>query len=68
MLLTSKNDESDGIKTFEGYSSLYHASQSHLQISKNVNLCYGLYRRKSVTFEMRVTFLQLHPCKKNTSF
>ena len=50
MLLSSKNDESDGIKTFEGLFFLYHASQLHLQTNKNVNLCYGLYRRKSVTF------------------
>ena len=45
MLLSSKNDESDGIKTFEVYFSYITLANK-----QKVNLCYGLYRRKSVTF------------------
>ena len=50
MLLSSKNDESDGIKTFEVYSSYIKLASNIFKQTKNVNLCYGLYRRKSVTF------------------
>ena len=51
MLLSSKNDEYDGIKTFEVYSSDMYImySQYYLQTNKNINLCYGIYCRKSVT-------------------
>ena len=68
MLLSSKNDESDGIKIFEVYSSYITLASSIFKQTKNANLCYGLYRRKSVTFEMRIPFLYLRPCKKYTSF
>ena len=43
-------------QNFWGLFFLYHASQLHLQTNKNVNLCYGLYRRKSVTFWNEGTF------------
>ena len=52
MLLSSKYDESDGIKTFVVYSSYITLPINIFKQkkNKNVNLCYGLYRRKSVTF------------------
>ena len=56
MLLSSKNDESDGIKTFEVYSSYIMLASNIFKQTKNVNLCYGLYRRKSVTFWNEDTF------------
>ena len=55
MLLSSKNEESDGIKTF-GLLFLYYASQLHLQTYKNV--CVLVYIVEKVwLFEMRVPFL-----------
>ena len=50
MLLCSKNDEFDGIKTFKVYSSYITLASNIFKQAKKVNLCYGLYRRKSVTF------------------
>ena len=50
MLLSSKNDESDGIKTFVVYSSYITLAINIFKQNKHVNLCYCLYRRKSVTF------------------
>ena len=55
-LLSSKNDEYDGIKTFEVYSSYITLASNMFKQKKNVNLCYGLYSRKSVTFWNQGTF------------
>ena len=52
----AKNDESDGIKTFEVYSSYIMLASNIYKTNKNVNLCYGLYRRKGVTFWNEGTF------------
>ena len=56
ILLSSKNDESDGIKTFEVYSSCILLASNIFKQKKNINLCYGLYRRKIVTFWNEGTF------------
>ena len=56
MLLSSKNYESDGIETFEVYSSYITLDSNIFKQTKNVNLCYGLYRRKSVIFWNEGTF------------
>ena len=59
MLLSSKNDELDGNKTFEVYSSYFMVAGN---ILKQTNrqlisaLYYGLHRRKSVTFRNEGTF------------
>ena len=60
MLLSSKNDKFDGNKTFEVYSSYITVASNIFKQTKSLlirALCYGLYLRKSVTFEMRVPFL-----------
>ena len=54
MLLSSKNDESDGIKTFEVNSSYITLASNIFKQTKT--LCYGLHRRKSVTFWNEGTF------------
>ena len=53
MLLSSKND---GIKTFGVYSSYITLTSNIFKQPKYVYLCYGLYRRKSVTFLNEGTF------------
>ena len=53
MLLSSNNDESDGNKIFEVYSSYITVASNIFKHTKALvvrALCYGLYRRKSVTF------------------
>ena len=55
MLLSSKNDESDGHKTLEFYSSYITSSSKQKRLLIRV-LCYGLYCRKSVTFWNEGTF------------
>ena len=45
----SKHDESDGNKTFEVYSS-YITLASNIFKQTKTYLCYGLNRRKIVTF------------------
>ena len=59
MLLSSKNDESDGNKTFEFCSSYITVTSDIFKQTKTLLirvLCYGLYRRKSVTFGNEGTF------------
>ena len=51
MLLSRKNDESDGNKTFEVYSSNIIVASNILNKQKRLlirAMCYGLFRRKSV--------------------
>ena len=55
MLLSSKNDETDGNKTFQVFSS-YITTASNIFKKLIRALCYGLYRRKSVTFLNEGTF------------
>ena len=53
MLLSSKNDELDGSKTFEVYSSYFMVAGNIFKQTKRQlirALYYGLHRRKSVTF------------------
>ena len=53
MLLSSKNDEFDGNETFEVYSSYITVASKIFKQARTLlirALCYGLYRRKSVTF------------------
>ena len=59
MLLSSKNDVSDGNKTFKVYSSYITVASNIFKQTKTLivmALCYGLYRRKSVTFWKEGTF------------
>ena len=51
-----KKDESDGIKTFEVYFSYITLASYIFKQTKNVNLCYDLYCRKSLTFWNEGTF------------
>ena len=53
ILLSSKNDEPDGNKTFEVYSSYITVASNIFKETKTlIDLapCYCLYSRKSVTF------------------
>ena len=55
MLLSSKNDESGGIKTFDVYSSYITLASN---IFKKMLICVMVYIVEKVTlFEMRVPFL-----------
>ena len=57
MLLSSKNDESDGIKTFEVYSS-YIMLDSNIFKQTKMLICVMVYIIEKVwLFEMRVPFL-----------
>ena len=56
MLLSSKNGGSGGIKTFEVFSSYITLASNIFKQTSKVNLCYGLYHRKSVTFLNQGTF------------
>ena len=67
MLLSSKNDESDGNKTFEVYSSYIKVASNIFKQTKTLivrALCYGLYRRKSVTFWNEGTFSLASPVQE----
>ena len=65
MFLSSKNDESDGNKTFEVYSSYITPASNIFKQTKTL-ICVMVYIADQVgLFEMRVTFLQLRPCKEN---
>ena len=56
MLLSSKNDESDGIKTFEVYSS-YITLASNISKQIKTLICVMVYIVEKVwLFEMRVPF------------
>ena len=62
MVLSSKNDESDGNKTFEVYSSYILVAsnifkQTKTLIDKGSVLWFILYVEKVWLFEMRVPFL-----------
>ena len=49
MLLRSKNDESDGNKTFEAYFSYIEVASNIFKQTKTLidrALCYGLYHKK----------------------
>ena len=57
MLLISKNDESDGIKTFEGFSSYVTLASNIFKQIKAI-ICVMVYNVEKVwLFEMRVPFL-----------
>ena len=57
MLLSSKNDESDGIKTFQVYSS-YITLASYIFKQTKTLICVMVYIVEKVwLFEMRVPFL-----------
>ena len=57
MLLSSKNDESDGIKTFEVYSSYITLASNTFKQTKTL-ICVMVYIVEKVRlFEMRVPFL-----------
>ena len=57
MFLSSKNDESDGIKTFEGYSSYITLASNIFKHAKTL-ICAMVYIVEKVwLFEMRVPFL-----------
>ena len=68
MLLSSKNDESDGIKTYEVYSSYITLASNSFKQTKMLIGAMVYVVEKVWLFEMRVPFLQLCPCKKFTSF
>ena len=56
MLLSSKNDESDGIKTFEVYSSYITLASNIFKQTKTL-ICVMVYIVEKVwLFEMRVPF------------
>ena len=57
MLLSSKNDESDGIKTFEVYFSYITLASNIFKQTKTL-ICVMVYIVEKVwLFEMRVPFL-----------
>ena len=57
MLLSSKNDESDGIKTFEVYSSYITLASNIFKQTKTL-ICVMVYIVEKVClFEMRIPFL-----------
>ena len=57
MLLSSKNDESDGIKTFEAYSS-YIILASNIFKQTKMLICFMVYIVETVwLFEMKVPIL-----------
>ena len=57
MLLSSKNDESDGIKTFEVYSSYIILANNIFKQTKTL-ICVMVYIVEKVwLFEMRLPFL-----------
>ena len=57
MLLSSKNDESDGIKTFEVYSYYITLASNIFKQTKTL-ICVMIYIVEKVWhFEMRVPFL-----------
>ena len=57
MLLSSKNEESDGFKTFEVYSSYITLASNYFKQTKTL-ICVMVYIVEKVwLFEMRVIFL-----------
>ena len=56
MLLSSTNDEYDGIKTFEVYSSYITLASNIFKQTKTLICVMVLYRRNSVTFWNEGTF------------
>ena len=56
MLLSSKNDESDGIKTFWDYSS-YITLASNIFKQPKTLICVMVYIVEKCDFEMRIPFL-----------
>ena len=57
MLLSSKNDESDGIKTFEVYSSYIWLASNIFKQTKTISCVMVYIVEKVWLFEMRVPFL-----------
>ena len=57
MLLSSKNDESDGIKTFEIYSSYITLASKIFKQTKTLIYIMVYIVEKVWLFEMRVPFL-----------
>ena len=68
MLLSSKNDESDGINTFEVNSSYITLASNIFKQTKTIICVMGYIVEKVWLFEMRVPFLLLRMARITRHF